>query len=149
MIDGPLHENARLNRKTHQKALQKRRRRLRKRRQNRIRQIRVMRAARTARFWSRVGLVAATMLSLAFWAKFAIVYDIPTYAQHGALGGGVQAYVTVKPWWFGPPAFDLANYNADDSIAEIGDPYAYMLLRIGRYDAVVLDPQIVWIKYMP
>lgn len=136
------------SRKAYQKALQKRRRRLRRRRQNRIRKIRMIRVFRTAKFWTRTAVAVATILFLAFWAKFAVVYNIPTYAKRGPLTG-VQAYVTVKPWWFGPPTFNLAGYEQEVGDIQIRDPYAVLLLEVGRYDAVILSPRFVWVKYIP
>lgn len=85
---------------------------------------------------------ATLFLCFAFWAKFAAVYDVPTFAQTGPLTH-VSAYVAVKPWWFGPPVFDLGQYTGTDA-AFLVDPTAILLSRLGRYHGIVVGPQMVW-----
>ncbi|GMA50775.1 hypothetical protein GCM10025857_21320 [Alicyclobacillus contaminans] len=88
------------------------------------------------------------MLLLVFWAKFAFVYHIPEYAEQGPLVHA-EWYITVKPWWFGPPVFDLASYapNADDQ--GLTHPYAYLLNQLGKYAAILEAPQPVWVQTQP
>ncbi|MBX5435801.1 MAG: hypothetical protein IRZ33_01135 [Alicyclobacillaceae bacterium] len=133
-------------RRRHQEALSRARRRRRKRRRARLRRVRVLRALRTARFWVRAGIALTSLACVAFWSKFAFVYDIPGYAAQGRLTG-ISAYVTVKPWWFGPPVFNLKAYGTlpGDRFSTT-NPYAVMVAKLGRYDAVVLEPRFVWVK---
>lgn len=85
-------------------------------------------------------------LLIAFWAKFAVVYDIPSYAQRGPLVA-VQRYVAVKPWWFGPPVFDLSNSGATPQQSFYANhPYQYLLHTLGRYQSVVTSPQFIWVQ---
>ncbi|MCL6452832.1 MAG: hypothetical protein K6T78_04280 [Alicyclobacillus sp.] len=94
-------------------------------------------------FWTRAAVVLAIGVLVAFWAKFAFVYDIPDSLDSGTLAG-VAAYVTVKPWWFGPPAFDLG-----ETVQTVGDPYMTPLdalfQGLGRYAGVVEHPVFVWV----
>ncbi|MCL6547437.1 MAG: hypothetical protein K6T30_00835 [Alicyclobacillus sp.] len=126
--------------------MSRKRRRRRKQRRARVRRVRTLRALRTARFWVRAGVALSALVCVAFWAKFALVYDIPSYAAQGPLAG-VRAYVTVKPWWFGPPVFDLATYGTlPGDTFRATDPYAVMLAKLGHYDTVVISPRFVWIQ---
>ena len=137
-----------LSRRRHREWVERRNRRLRRRRKRRIRRVRFWRTVRTARFWVRVLCSLVLFLACLFWSKFAFVYAIPSYAAQGSLKN-VIAYVTVKPWWFGPPVFNLKSYVDDKNalnVALVNDPYNYLLLRLGRYDAVVTSPQFIWIR---
>jgi hypothetical protein len=142
----PLQERPYRNRRSYQKALQRRKRQMRKRRQARIRRIRMIRTLRSARFWSKSGIAALVFFLVAFWAKFAMVYDIPDYAKRGALAN-VKLYVTVKPWWFGPPLFDLARYGPTWDTGDMyhEDPYLFLKASLGPYHAVLDDPIFVWV----
>jgi hypothetical protein len=132
-----------LNRRSHQQALARQKRRRRKRRLARARRIRVLKAIRSIRFWIRCTAFAAGFLALAFWARFAVVYDIPLYAERGALAN-VDMYITVKPWWFGPPLFDLGKYGV--SSIKSTEPYQVLLDELGKYAVVVESPQFVWVS---
>ncbi|MCF8565680.1 hypothetical protein LLE49_13225 [Alicyclobacillus tolerans] len=137
-----------LSRREHQEQLARQRRRRRKRRKARLRRLRMVRAVRSAQFWTRFLTGAVGVLALVFWAKFAYVFNIPPIASQGALSG-VESYVTVKTWWFGPPAFDLAQY-ADPYPPGItpadSHPYQTMLDALGRYQSVVVHPNFVWVQ---
>jgi len=133
-----------LNRRRHQAALAKQHMRRRKRRLARIRRIRLWRTLRSLRFWSRASVLVVLLLAVSFWSKFAFVYDIPAYADRGPLAG-IAAYVTVKPWWFGPPMFDLANYVSPDDLGALNQPYSLLLTRLDHYDAIVLQPNFIWV----
>ncbi|MDQ0190927.1 hypothetical protein JI721_06145 [Alicyclobacillus cycloheptanicus] len=86
-------------------------------------------------------------LCVAFWAKFAFVYDIPPYAKAGGLAN-VSAYVAVKPWWFGPPAFDVASYMPDLATgSDTLSPYNLLVLELGRYASIIKQPQLVWVEH--
>jgi hypothetical protein len=111
-----------------------------------MRRVRLLRALRTLRFWTRAGMWLAGLAAVSFWAKFAVVYDIPPVLQQGPLTQ-VEAYVTVKPWWFGPPAFDLgAVLKALGPAAHGVPPMVVVLDQLGRYQAVLREPRFVWVK---
>lgn len=137
-----------LTRKQYQRRVERRNRRVQRRRQNRIRHIRLWRSVRSIRFWSRTLIYGFVVLLIAFWAKFAFVYNIPSYAARGSLAD-VQYYVTVKSWWFGPPVFNVGSYiSADDwHIQVLNNPYSYLLMQLGRYQSVLLSPEFVWVKH--
>ena len=139
--------NTSMSRREYRRLMEKKRRRLRKRRKARVRRIRFWRTIRTARFWGRVSFGAVVLIGIIFWSKFAFVYNIPAYAQKGALEN-VQAYITVKTWWFGPPVFNLEQYVSQDTLnlQSLDDPYSYLLLQLGRYDSVVLQPSMIWVE---
>lgn len=124
------------SRRQHQEALRKKQ----KRRQKRARRLRALMGVR---FWMRATIVIAILLCMVFWAKFALVYDIPEDIHTPGLTN-VAAYVTVKPWWFGPPVFDLGQ-----TVAERQRPYLSaedaLLQGLGRYSGIVLEPEYVWI----
>lgn len=125
--------------------MNKKRRRIRRRRRVRVRRVRFWRSIRNIRFWGRVFSFIVFLLAISFWAKFAVVYHIPEYAANGPLEN-TTAYVAVKPWWFGPPVFDLQQYANRDPVQLniVNDPYAYLLLQLGKYNAIVEYPNIVW-----
>lgn len=138
------------SRRRHQERLARERRRRRKRRRARLRRLRLLRTLLSLRFWTRTGVAFAGVAAVAFWAKFAFVYDIPDYAQQGVLTG-VRAYVTVKPWWFGPPLFDLGAYGPPASNPGLweANPWQRMVSQLGRYQDVVVHPEIVWVEKSP
>ncbi|WAH36984.1 hypothetical protein [Alicyclobacillus dauci] len=133
-----------LTRKEYRQLLDRKRKRRMRRRRARLRRIRVYKSIRSLQFWTRVAMLLVVGLCIAFWARFAFVYDIPSYARD-QLPGHVTAYVTVKPWWFGPPVFDLGQYvPIGGDFPAPQDPYQYLLLKLGRYGAVLEHPQFVW-----
>lgn len=135
-----------LTRRQYQKQLQKHRRRVRKRRRSRVRRVRFLRSLRTTRFWTRVFVVTVCLLMLAFWSKFAFVYNIPSYAQRGELDN-VKAYVTVKPWWFGPPIFNLEQTSLYPlRLTVIGNQYDVLLQNLGKYQSILQQPQFIWVR---
>ncbi len=136
-----------LTRRERRQLMAKKRRRARRRRRKRVRRVRFWRTVRTLRFWSRIFAFICLLIAIGFWAKFAFVYHIPSYAEQGPLEG-VSAYVAVKPWWFGPPVFNLERYTENNSVQlnMVNDPYAYLLLQLGKYNAVVEHPSIIWAK---
>lgn len=140
-------ERPHLDRRSHQKVVQRRRRRMRRRRQARVRKLKFFRGLRTARFWSRAATTFILAISIAFWAKFAFVYDIPDYAQQGVLTN-VSAYVSVKTWWFGPPAFDLGSYAPHlETGANSLSPYNLLVMGLGRYASILKTPDVVWTEH--
>lgn len=124
------------NRRQHQEALRRRQ----KRRQARSRRLR---AVLGFRFWTRAAIAVFLLLCTVFWARFALVYDIPGNVTLTNLSN-MTAYVTVKPWWFGPPAFDLAQTQAAHTAPYLSAKDA-LLEGLGRYRAVVLQPSYVWV----
>jgi hypothetical protein len=90
-------------------------------------------------------ILLVLFLAITFWAKFAYVYDIPNFAN--ASIGHVNAYVTVKPWWFGPTVFDLDTYESypvpDFASA---NPYAVLVENLGQYQTIVQSPNFIWIQ---
>lgn len=135
-----------LTRRQYQQTMKRHRRRVRKRRRARIRRIRLLRTLQTTRFWVRVLITAIILLLFAFWSRFAFVYDIPTYAQRGPLVG-VSSYVTVKPWWFGPPLFDLGREALYPVHPIVGsNTYSILLENLGRYQVIATQPHFVWVQ---
>lgn len=132
------------SRRRHQAVLHRAHRRRRQRRRARVRRIRFLRVIRSARFWGKSALTLTVLAAVVFWAKFGLVYDIPDYAKIGPLSH-IQAYVTVKPWWFGPPVFDVASYGpGSDHAVDNSTAYSLLLNRIGKYQGVLLNPDFVW-----
>jgi len=138
--------SAQMTRKQYQKKLRQHRQRIRKRRKSRIRRVRFVRSLRTTRFWTRVAITTAVLLMLAFWSRFAYVYNIPSYAEQGSLVG-VEAYVTVKSWWFGPPIFNL-NEEAQYPLSPVvvGNSYGVLIQNLGKYSSVIENPRFIWVR---
>jgi hypothetical protein len=124
------------SRRQHQAAIRRRE----KRKQSRSRRLRALIGIR---FWTRTAIGFVILLCLVFWAKFAVVYDIPQDLSMTGLSG-VSAYVTEKPWWFGPPAFDL-HQTEETRLQPYLTPEDALLQGLGRYSAVVLQPTYVWV----
>ena len=132
----PRHRYARPRELPETSRSRRRRRAVRLRLARRIRFVRALRRA----VWS--GAAGAALLDVAFWAKFAVVYNVPNYAQTGPLQGAA-GYVVFKTWWFGPPSFDLADYAVNAS-----QPLASLETQLERYQGIVTNPgEIVWIWY--
>jgi hypothetical protein len=108
-----------------------------------LRRIRRLRAMRSLRFWARAGIWIMMLAAVAFWARLAVVYDIPPALQDGPLAR-VRAYVTVKPWWFGPPAFDLGQTLDAYGPGLTIPPRDAVEAALGRYRAVFTQPVIIW-----
>ena len=116
----------------------------RNRQRRRAKRLRLRSMLRTRRIMKRLGVGATVLIFLAaltFWAKFAVVYDIPPFLRHGVL---IQArdYVVLKSWWFGPPLFNLNQYPVDPSA-----PLRSLVTQLGRYQGIVTDPSeilFVW-----
>ena len=115
-------------------------RRRQKRRQARIRRLQ---AIMGVRFWTRTAMIIGIGICVVFWAKFAFVYDIPADIELPGLSN-LSAYVTLKPWWFGPPAFDLLQTETSD-LQPFLTPDDSLLQGLGRYSAVVLQPDFIWV----
>lgn len=88
------------------------------------------------------GTVAVVLLAaLVFWAKFAVVYNIPPYVRHGVLMHA-HAYVVLKSWWFGPPAFNLGQYPVDANA-----PWHSLSTDLGRYRGIVADRSEIVLRW--
>lgn len=132
-------ERPRYSRRRYQKTLKRRRRR----RQSRVRRLKALRALIGLRFWTRATTFLFIALCVAFWAKFAVVYDIPRNIGYPSLVS-VSAYVTAKPWWFGPPAFDLES-TAESNAAPYLSTTDAINEGLGRYVEVVSQPVFIWV----
>ncbi|WP_054970408.1 hypothetical protein [Alicyclobacillus ferrooxydans] len=130
--DIPLYQS----RRQYQESLRRRQ----KRRQARMRRLRALMGVR---FWTRAAITIGIGICLVFWAKFAFVYDIPTNFQASGLSN-LSAYVTLKPWWFGPPAFDLLQTETSN-LQPYLSPDESLLQGLGRYSAVVTHPDFIWV----
>ncbi|GMA57342.1 hypothetical protein C7445_11535 [Alicyclobacillus sacchari] len=135
-----------LTRKERREMMLKQQKRRRRRRRARLRRVKAWRALRSLQFWTRTAIALVLLLLFAFWARFAYVYDIPSYAA-SVLPPHIRAYVTVKPWWFGPPVFDLGLYAPDVGGGAIPDPYAVLLYKLGQYAPILTHPQIIWVSH--
>jgi hypothetical protein len=135
------------SRRRHQAVLHRARRRRRQRRQARVRRIRFLRGFRSAQFWGKSAVTLTLLAATVFWAKFGLVYDIPDYAKFGPLSH-VQSYVTIKPWWFGPPVFDVASYGpGPNHVVDNTTAYSLLLNKLGKYQDVILIPDFVWASH--
>lgn len=98
---------------------------------------------RVIKVTKRIGytcLVAIIVMMFSFWAKFAVVYNIPTDLQTGSLQH-VQGYIVFKSWWFGPPVFNLRKYTNIDPL----NPDASLATDLQNYRDIITNPsEIVW-----
>lgn len=132
------------NRRRHQQALARQDRRRRRRRRQRASRIRMWRTVNSLQFWTRTLIGFVCVAFLVFWAKFAVVYNIPPTLQKGHLYG-MQAYLAEKSWWFGPLAFDLSSYTRqlDPTVATV-DPMTGLLESLGQYQTILESPKYIW-----
>jgi len=134
----------RSNRKAHQRVLARKRKRLRKRRRLRVRRVKFWRAIRSTLFWTNVSCYLIIFMAIVFWAKFAFVYNIPSYVQRGNLQN-VSMYVAVKPWWFGPPVFDLKSYDNHTFIATVSQRQNMLFRKLDKYQQIITQPRLIWV----
>ena len=93
---------------------------------------------RRAMWLTGIGAVVVVFLAaLVFWAKFAVVYNIPVFVRNGALIHA-HAYIVFKSWWFGPPEFNLGHYPVDENA-----PWSSLATELGRYRGIVTNPSEV------
>ncbi|MCY0875472.1 MAG: hypothetical protein OWT28_04280 [Firmicutes bacterium] len=107
----------------------------------RARRLRYRRKLRTILWTKRISytLVAVILILLvAFWAKLAVVYGLPTYVRIGNLAHA-RAYLVWKSWWFGPTSFNLADYTGVDPL----NPIQSLALQLSEYKDIVTNPQEV------
>lgn len=127
------------SRRYHQASLKRRN----NRRRARVRRLKTLRALVSLEFWTRALIVVVIGICFAFWAKFALVYNVPPDLRLNNLGS-ISAYVTLKPWWFGPPVFDLDNIAATNEQPYLTTTNA-LIQGLGRYVAVVENPVYIWV----
>lgn len=145
-MNSPEPNEQKLTRKQYQRQLQRKHQRVRRRRRARVRRVRLLRMVRTTQFWTRVSAVTFILSLFVFWSHFALVYNIPSFARRGPLVG-VSAYVAVKPWWFGPPLFNLKKTASSPVHPLVGsDTYAILLQNLGNYQSIVEHPHFVWVQ---
>ena len=85
------------------------------------------------------GVIMVGMLT--FWAKFALVYNLPAYVQVGSLQN-VQSYVVYKSWWFGPPSFNLSDFHNIDP----DNPELSLIIQLDRYrDIITNSNEIIYV----
>lgn len=133
-------------RREHQQALARRHRRRRRQRSRRVARIRMWRAVQSLQFWAKTLVIFVFLACIAFWAKFAVVYNIPAYAERGLLYG-ISAYVSEKSWWFGPLAFNIGSYSASaDPVTITVDPVTGLVGSLGQYQTILVDPHFVWVR---
>lgn len=109
----------------------------RNRQRRRAKRLRLRRRLRVRRMARRVGIGAGALIffiALVFWAKFAVVYNVPSFLRHGVLAHA-YAYMVFKSWWFGPPIFNLDQYTLDPTA-----PLTSLVTQLGRYEGIVTHP---------
>jgi len=110
----------------------------------RAKRIRLRNQLLTIKYSKRIGVTIFGIIMvgmLAFWAKFALVYNLPAYVQVGSLQN-VQAYVVYKSWWFGPPSFNLSDYHNIDP----DNPELSLIIQLDRYrDIITNSNEIIYV----
>lgn len=84
------------------------------------------------------GIVLLTVLLA--WGKLSYVHHIPDHVRDRvpAYAQG-EAFVVVKPWWFGPPVFDLSRYPKGER-----ESYQIWKQRLGNYTGILEKPTVFW-----
>ncbi len=110
----------------------------------RAKRIRLRKRLLTIKYSKRIGAAITGIVivgTLVFWAKFAVVYDIPSYVQVGSFQN-VEAYVVYKSWWFGPPSFNLSDFSNLDPT----NPELSLILQLDHYRDIITNPnEIVYV----
>jgi hypothetical protein len=94
--------------------------------------------------WQRVLLWTGTVLVTLFvlaWGKLGYVHNVPDLVRSNvpAYDSG-PAFLVLKPWWFGPPVLDLAQYNRETETPNWDLYHA----RLGDYAGIVDNPHVLW-----
>ncbi len=110
------------------------------RRRKRLRKLHWLRFVRVVKRTIYTLVFLCIAMTVAFWAKFAIVYHVPHYLQVGQLSN-VQTYVAYKSWWFGPPMFNLAKYPLIDPT----NPEQSLMMHLQQYKNIVTNPTVVYV----
>lgn len=84
---------------------------------------------------------APVFAAIVFWAKFALVYNIPDFVKTSPVADGAYAYICYKSWTFGPPMFSLK-----DNLSTAGKQDLNGLnTSLGDYKEIVEKP--IWVVY--
>ncbi|PWK16543.1 hypothetical protein [Tumebacillus permanentifrigoris] len=94
--------------------------------------------------WQRVMLwtgTALVTLCILAWGKIGYVHNVPDIVRHNvsAYDRG-PAFLVVKPWWFGPPVIDLAQYDRPEETPN----WELYHARLGDYAGIVENPHVLW-----
>ncbi|PWI56831.1 hypothetical protein [Sulfoacidibacillus thermotolerans] len=111
-----------------------------RRRRRRLRRMYWLRFVKWSKRIAYSLLFSILAITILFWAKFAVVYNVPEYLQVGQFAQ-VQAYIVYKSWWFGPPIFDLEKYP----ILDPAHPEQSLVMQLQRYKDIVTDPFVVYV----
>ncbi len=112
-----------------------------RRRAKRLRMLRRLRIIKVAKRAGYSCLATIIVILLLFWAKFAVVYNIPADLQTGVLQHA-QGYLVFKSWWFGPPEFNLDKYTNINPL----NPQASLAADLQNYQDIITNPgEIVWV----
>ncbi|KYP80759.1 hypothetical protein [Ferroacidibacillus organovorans] len=110
----------------------------------RKRRLRIRRALRFKKYAVRTSATVTLILIIAivsFWAKFAVVTQIPDVLRQGVLLHA-RAYIVLKSWWFGPPYFSLSTYLNESG----GNSIANLEQQLGMYVEIIKNPnEILWV----
>ncbi|MGB8955579.1 MAG: hypothetical protein WCC10_09405 [Tumebacillaceae bacterium] len=91
--------------------------------------------------WQRLLLfvvVPVVILGVIVWGKIAYVHHVPQLVRDNvpAYASG-EGFLVVKPWWFGPPVYELGSYpQAND--------FPMYQTRMGDHAPLVDDPFVLW-----
>lgn len=90
--------------------------------------------------WQRLLLfvvVPVVILGVLVWGKIAYVHHVPQLVRDNvpAYASG-EGFLVIKPWWFGPPIYDL------DSYPQTNDFTMYQT-KMGDYAPLVEDPFVL------
>lgn len=89
---------------------------------------------------------AVILLTLAY-GRLGYVHDVPDHvrSQVPAYQQG-EAFLVLKPWWFGPPIFTLDDYKVPSSDYPLSraDYFARYKIELGDYARIVDGPRVLW-----
>lgn len=89
---------------------------------------------------------AVILLTLAY-GRLGYVHDVPDHvrSQVPAYQQG-EAFLVLKPWWFGPPIFTLDDYKVPPSDYPLSraDYFARYKIELGDYARIVDGPRVLW-----
>ncbi|MCX7571817.1 hypothetical protein OS242_17880 [Tumebacillus sp. DT12] len=89
---------------------------------------------------------AVILLTLAY-GRLGYVHDVPDHVRSEvpAYQQG-EAFLVLKPWWFGPPIFTLDDYKVPSSDYPLSraDYFARYKIELGDYARIVDGPRVLW-----
>ena len=112
-----------------------------RRRKRRLRLRRHLRMVKITKRITYTTLIVCAVVVVTFWAKFAIVYHVPSFMQTGKLQSA-SAYLVVKSWWFGPTFIDLNPYvqgSLSSGNLAIETPIQSLVGQLGNYQDIVTN----------